>query len=50
MANKKYTHFLLKGNVYANSFPEPKNSLSEAKEFIKKSLGVNRLPNNTEIW
>jgi hypothetical protein len=41
---------MIPGNFYAYSFAEKPTSLKEAKEMVRKFLGVNRLPNGTQIW
>lgn len=45
-----YTHFQLRGAVYANSFPSPIKGLTKAKAWIREHLSVTRLPNGTEVW
>jgi len=42
-------YFMLPGDVYAMSLPVKMNK-KDAKAFVRKWLGVERLPNNVEFW
>jgi len=50
MTKKNYKFFLLPGNAYAFDFPVKIYSLSEAKQWVRNFLKVNKLPNGTQIW
>ena len=43
-----YVH--LQGDAYATSIYPKENTYESARQFVLEWLGVNRLPNGTEIW
>ena len=43
-------YVMLSGDAYAMSIYPTENNWKSAREFVLEWLGVNRLPNGTEIW